>query len=673
MSMETGSTSLAPQISNVKSKGTSQEVSSSAKRSVGSTSAFSPQTNVDIKNSVADMAGILSKISQERQTNETSLSPQIQKILNQILEQSFSLESTLSNGLGSTLESQRFSVDQMLTLGRMLSQMAALSEQGGLKDIDESIQALLKNMKELFSEQNKNISEPALLHKFSFELINGQELDDVSPELLKFIKSNDNANQPGNANSQANSNNLATQQRLDTLIKSIITTSKPENTAAQKESGNAFSLQDKLQGRDFQTVRDQSVFSNNANTADGAKNILMRGNSSSRIFRPSEGNIPNTEVQSESTSNEAVKNQSGKTTMPADEFLKPGTSNAETAVRGKIQGTPEEQTAQKMNSTFSGALNENAGESISETNEVIQKQYMEAFKGSGKTEQNQKAFDMLQNNNEVQRNNEILLRNADEPVQQKTAQPEKLLIENTKETMQNLKSLASLLLKDAQLTEKDSALLMNFINQRRDFMSENDAKQLQLLLRLCQANVPAAVKQAAEQQNLPELTRLWAFMELCDLANLKEKNPQNLRQASKKVYDFAGMIKSSMTASESLQSRQGIRSMDFMIPLYLGENEKTPYPTYLHVYDEKEDDPKNPGEQKRETWVRLCLLTENIGAVDVTFRLYEKTNLDVRVLFSDPNTVEDFKQYIPEFKKSFDESPLQLADLSIAMAGAKVS
>ena len=328
MSMETGSTSLAPQISNVKSKGTSQEVSSSAKRSVGSTSAFSPQTNVDIKNSVADMAGILSKISQERQTNETSLSPQIQKILNQILEQSFSLESTLSNGLGSTLESQRFSVDQMLTLGRMLSQMAALSEQGGLKDIDESIQALLKNMKELFSEHNKNISEPALLHKFSFELINGQELDDVSPELLKFIKSNDNANQPGNANSQANSNNLTTQQRLDTLIKSIITTAKPENTAAQKESGNAFSLQDKLQGRDFQTVRDQSVFSNNANTADGAKNILMRDNSSSRIFRPSEGNIPNTEVQSESTSNEAVKNQSGKTTMPADEFLKPGTSNA---------------------------------------------------------------------------------------------------------------------------------------------------------------------------------------------------------------------------------------------------------------------------------------------------------------------------------------------------------
>ena len=169
-------------------------------------------------------------------------------------------------------------------------------------------------------------------------------------------------------------------------------------------------------------------------------------------------------------------------------------------------------------------------------------------------QQNQKAFDMPQNNNEVQRNNEILLRNADEPVQQKNAQPEKLLIENTKETMQNLKSLASLLLKDAQLTEKDSALLMNFINQRRDFMSENDAKQLQLLLRLCQANVPAAVKQAAEQQNLPELTRLWAFMELCDLANLKEKNPQNLRQASKKVYDFAGMIKSSMTASESLQS-----------------------------------------------------------------------------------------------------------------------
>lgn len=673
MSMETSSTTLTPQISTVKGKESSQEISSASRKSVSGTSAFSPQTNVDIKNSVADMAGILSKISQERQTNETSLSPQIQKILNQILEQSFSLESTLSNGLGSTLESQRFSVDQMLTFGRMLSQMASLSEQGALKDIDESIQTLLKNLKELFSAQNKNISEPALLHKFSFELINGQELDDVSPELLKFLKANTNSNQSGTANSQANSNTANNSQALDTLIKSIITTSKQATTAA-KNPGNTLPSQDKMQGREFQTVKDQSVFNSNANAADGAKNILTRDNSSSRIFRPSEGNIPNQEVKNDSTANEAAKNQNGKTAISAEEFFNPKTATTENAVRAKTPGAPEEQTAQKMGSNFSGALNENADESIAEKNEVIQKQYMEAFKGGEKAEQNQKTFDMLQNNNEVQRNNDMLLRNSQEPVQQKTAtQPEKLLIENTKETMQNLKSMASLLLKDAQLTEKDTALLMNFINQRRDFMSESDAKQLQLLLRLCQSNVPAAVKQAADQQNLPELTRLWAFMELCDLANLKEKNPQNLRQASKKVYDFAGMIKSSMTSSESLQARQGTRSMDFMIPLYLGDNEKTPYPTYLHVYDEKQEDPENPGEQKRETWLRLCLLTENIGAVDVTFRLYDETNLDVRVLFSDPGAVEDFKEYIPEFRHSFDDSPLRLADFSIAMAGAKVS
>ena len=83
MSMETSSTTLTPQISTVKGKESSQEISSASRKSVSGTSAFSPQTNVDIKNSVADMAGILSKISQERQTNETSLSPQIQKILNQ--------------------------------------------------------------------------------------------------------------------------------------------------------------------------------------------------------------------------------------------------------------------------------------------------------------------------------------------------------------------------------------------------------------------------------------------------------------------------------------------------------------------------------------------------------------------------------------------------------------
>ena len=95
MSMETNSTSLPPQISPVKSPGSTQGTTAAARKSTVSLSPFSPQTNVDIKNSVADMAGILSKIAQEHQSNETSLSPQIQKILNGILLSIESFSTTL--------------------------------------------------------------------------------------------------------------------------------------------------------------------------------------------------------------------------------------------------------------------------------------------------------------------------------------------------------------------------------------------------------------------------------------------------------------------------------------------------------------------------------------------------------------------------------------------------
>ena len=106
-----------------------------------------------------------------------------------------------------------------------------------------------------------------------------------------------------------------------------------------------------------------------------------------------------------------------------------------------------------------------------------------------------------------------------------------------------------------------------------------------------------------------------------------------------------------------------------MVPLYMGDQEKTAFPAYIHVYDENEEDPAAPGERKKETWLRVCLLTENIGAVDLTFRMYEKRNLDVRVLFSEPKMIQAFGEYIPEFEESFIDTPLVLKDLKVALAG----
>ena len=132
--------------------------------------------------------------------------------------------------------------------------------------------------------------------------------------------------------------------------------------------------------------------------------------------------------------------------------------------------------------------------------------------------------------------------------------------------------------------------------------------------------------------------------------------------------DFATAMRGQME-SEGTNNVQGERSMNFMMPLYLGENEKS-YPAYIHVYDE-EKQPEGEAKKSKETWLRICLLTENIGAVELTCRVYDKSKLDVRVIFSQSEAVQGFREYLPEFRASFRDSSLQLSDLKIGTVGAR--
>ena len=95
-----------------------------------------------------------------------------------------------------------------------------------------------------------------------------------------------------------------------------------------------------------------------------------------------------------------------------------------------------------------------------------------------------------------------------------------------------------------------------------------------------------------------------------------------------------------------------------------------PYPAYIHVYDEEQKD-ESGGSPKKETWIRVCLLTDNIGAVDVSFRMYEGSNLDVRIYFSERENIEEFRDYMDEFRASFEDKPLTLMSVKVGVAGAK--
>ena len=80
------------------------------------------------------------------------------------------------------------------------------------------------------------------------------------------------------------------------------------------------------------------------------------------------------------------------------------------------------------------------------------------------------------------------------------------------------------------------------------------------------------------------------------------------------------------------------------------------YPTYLSVYDENEPDPET-GENRKETWLRICVLTDNIGAAELVFRIYNQTELDLRFYFSRRDIAEEFRSiYLEDLKDSINNS-----------------
>ncbi len=240
-------------------------------------------------------------------------------------------------------------------------------------------------------------------------------------------------------------------------------------------------------------------------------------------------------------------------------------------------------------------------------------------------------------------------------------------LQNTPQTMDTMKSVAQFLLKNAQLTPEDAHLLQTF-NGGETVMSDKEARQLQTLLRICQQNVPTTVHQAAIQQNMPELPKLWAFMQLCDIVVAKKMTARQLKKAGKEVADFALSMRNSMGGENSAVQRG--RSMNFILPLFMGENEKS-YPSYIHVYDEDGFD-RDTGEPRKETWLRICVLTDNIGAVDLTCRVYDGLQLDMRLFFSERETANDFRtEYARELKTSLRDTQMKLNELKIGYVGMK--
>lgn len=695
-------------------------------------SGFRPQTNVSIENAVSDMAGILSKISSEEMETVEKMPQDLQKVIENVMKQAFSFDQTLAEGLGSTMESQRFSMEQLTTVARTLLQMSSLAEKGYDVNISDGLQTLLTNLKAAVTQEaGGNAFEPVLLLKASFDLINGKDPQDLPAALQQLIASLQTAGAQGQQTTASDAPGFLKQLVQYFMPRSDASAEGGAQTAGQPaaqegqaaqgqataqtaqqgmtqtgQTGQAAQGQQAQNGGAQQTgqnAQGQPTAGNGngagttqtAQNAQTAQNVQQGGaaqNAQGQTAQgqPTQANAQNAQgaaqqqgtasqtAQSQATQGQAAQGQSA----PQNGTSPQNPSNANGAAQGNSEGQPAAGQPQNAAQTANGANGQNAqntsqmarqqGAVLQQPSTPVEEPQAQTTGQAPQNAQNaegQQAARSQQQAPMQEQLRQMPQTQQDQNLTMTAREAKELLMQqpmqNTPESMQTMKDLARLFLQKGTLSQADANLLQNFIDGQGKTLSTKESRQLETLLRLCQQNIPATVQQAALQHDMPELPRLWAFMQLCDLSVAKKLNARQLKKAGKDVAEFVFSMRGLMEGDHAIQPGQ--RSMNFMMPLYLGENEKS-YPAYIHVYDETKPD-KETGALKKETWLRLCVLTENLGAVELTCRVYEHEHLDMRLFFANRETAQQFRDYVPELRRSMRGSKLHLKDVAIGAPG----
>lgn len=631
-------------------------------RDGGSSSGFAKQTDVKFTNSVDNMSAVLEKISTAKLGNDNGLPQQLREMINNIVTKAFSLESSLGEGLGSAMASERYSVEQLTSLGRIFQQLGNMAEANAVAgqvsgettagQLSDALQTMMANVKTLLANNalggNTADLELVQLTKLAFQVLNNGNTGNM-PQKLEALLQMLAGQQMGQT-----SEGGTTSQTTDKLW---------QNTASQTvSSGNG--------------VVSQTVSSDNG----GISQAVSNGNGSVGQSHAQEGTVKqlvdllfpklSDSNRSQATANsQSSQGQSASNTAGQNPQMNTaGTAESATVGAKASQTNVSSETIIKIGSQSIGQTNVVTSETPAKTGA------QPAGENIQQNQQNQQAGvspKVLHQAAELENNplfKQIFSRYGysqetgvvRQPTQ--TAQQEIPQLPNNQQVVDSFRNLAELLLKDSNLTAKDMALLKNFVNSSQTQLSQQDAKQLNLLLKMVQSNVPAAIQQAGQQSGMEGLPKLWAFLQLADLGSLKDLKAKDFKNANKEIKTVVSSLKSSISSEGSYQA-DGQKSISFVMPLYIGESGHS-YPAYINLYDEPEHEDEC-GRKRKDTWFRVCVLTDNIGAVDIVCQLFEGNNLNLRINFSDNEIVKDFGEYLPDIRKALYDTSIHLNDLRV--------
>ena len=617
-------------------------------RDGGSSSGFAKQTDVKFTNSVDNMSAVLEKISTAKLGNDNGLPQQLREMINNIVTKAFSLESSLGEGLGSAMASERYSVEQLTSMGRIFQQLGNMAEANAVAgqvsgettagQLSDVLQTMMANVKTLLANNalggNTADLELVQLTKLAFQVLNN-----------------------------GNTGNMP--QKLEALLQMLA----GQQMGQTSEGGAASQTTDKL----WQNTVSQTVSSDNG----GISQAVSNGNGSVGQSHAQEGTVKklvdllfpklsaNNSSQARANPQLSQGQSASNTAGQNPQMNTAGTAESATVGAKASQTNVSSETIIKIGSQSTGQTNVVTSETPAKTG---------AQPAGENIQQNQQAGvspKVLHQAAELENNplfKQIFSRYGysqetgvvRQPTQ--TAQQEIPQLPNNQQVVDSFRNLAELLLKDSNLTAKDMALLKNFVNSSQTQLSQQDAKQLNLLLKMVQSNVPAAIQQAGQQPGMEGLPKLWAFLQLADLGSLKDLKAKDFKNANKEIKTVVSSLKSSISSEGSYQA-DGQKSISFVMPLYIGEGGHS-YPAYINLYDEPEHEDEC-GRKRKDTWFRVCVLTDNIGAVDIVCQLFEGNNLNLRINFSDNEIVKDFGEYLPDIRKALYDTSIHLNDLRV--------
>ena len=566
---------------------------------------FQPQTPISFGSSVQIMLEVLSNLSTATQKSLNSLPPELQKQLMDILQNGFASTNNLEQGLANLLQGQKASIDQTNILSKLLKILSNIAAQNQVEGnaVTAEDNLLSPQLKTLLSNLKQIDNQDG---KF-FNAVN------ISKLATKLLENNKEVPNVLKQNFSMGENNLAENELakklppdLKAVLKALVSPSNEKNFVQTQQSGVVLAEEQSLSFTAKETVSQPIVKEVEQNSLKN--NTVLSESTEPELVVPAKNEAGNDVKQQQSAnsknSNDATLLTDNKDNVETNQLFSDKSNKELPPEKNIFKLTPEQEKAIKQPGQTVGEPTQNENISLS------------------------KNFGFVL-----------------EP----------------KELTNVLKNLAQQLLTTKTISPEQEVALKQFLNNKAQLKPE-EVEQFNKLLKLCEDFTPLSIKQAAVKNKAEDLPKLWIMAQLSDLAEVADLPAEQLKAAAKSLHDFSTILRSALQNENEVGNNQ--KSMSFMLPLYMGENEQN-YPAYFHIYHEKENG-KNPyANQEYETWLRICLLTENIGAVEIVFRLYENDKLNLRIALAEDEFVKDFNENFSQVQTALTEMPFNLTEVKV--------